>query len=117
MDGNVDGVEFAEYLAQVCIRVVQGAGFYGRFFLHYGEPTDSASTWYECGTCLISNVAIAVQPGQVITAEIEFVTSGPIVLHHGMPVDFLLQDEQSVDGMFLLEQPGESKLELENNDR
>lgn len=114
--GDVNDLEFAEYLAQVCIRVVQGAGFHGRFFLHYEELTDSASTWYECETCLISNVAIAVQPGQIITAEIDFVTSGPIVLRHGMPVDFLLQEPVGLDEMFLLEQGGDSKLELENND-
>ena len=69
-----------EYLAQVCIRVVQGAGFHGRFFRTTQATTNAASTWYECETCLISNVAVAVQPGQLITAEIDFVTSGPIVL-------------------------------------
>lgn len=115
-NGDIAGIEFGEYLAQVCIRVVQGAGFHGRFFLHNTGTTDAASTWYECETCLISNVAVSVQSGQLITAEIDFVTSGPIVLRHGQPPAFLLQEPAGVEDLFLLEGTGDNKLELENFD-
>ena len=115
-NGEISGIEFGEYLAQVCIRVVQGAGFHGRFFLHNAGTTETSSTWYECETCLVSNVALTVQPGQLITAEIDFVTSGPIVLRHGQPPAFLLQEPAGVEDMFLLEGTGDNKLELENND-
>jgi hypothetical protein len=115
-NGEIGDVEFGEYLARLCIRVVQGAGSHGRFFLHYAETTNQSSTWYECETCLISNVAVQVEPSQLITAEIDFVTSGPIVLRHGQPPEFLLQKTGGVEGMFELEQNTSSFLELENND-
>ena len=109
-------VEFAEYLARLCIRVVQGASFAGYFYLYYGgEGSHSkASTWYECQDCIITNVAVSVDPTQLITAEIQFVTSGPIVLRHGRPPSFLVQEEQGND-FFLLEQ-GTDRIELENDD-
>jgi hypothetical protein len=110
-------VEFAEYLARLCIRVVQGASFAGYFYLYYGGEGSHAenSTWYECQDCIVTNVAVSVQPDQLITAEIQFVTSGPIVLRHGRPPSFLVQEEAEF-GLFDLEQDVDSHIELENDD-
>lgn len=112
-----EDVEFAEYLARLCIRVVQGASFAGYFYLYYdGKGTQSEkSTWYECQDCIITNVAVNVDPTQLITAEIQFVTSGPIALRHGRPPSYLEQ-EQGDDDFFMLEQDASSYIELENDD-
>lgn len=113
-EGNID---FAEYLARLCIRVVQGASFAGYFYLYnggYGSHSKD-STWYECQDCIITNVAVNVDPTQLITAEIQFVTSGPIVLRHGRPPAFLVQEESEF-GLFELEQSDSSYIELENDD-
>ena len=109
--------EFAEYLARLCIRVVQGASFAGYFYLYYGGygSNSTDSTWYECQDCIITNVAVSVEPTQLITAEIQFVTSGPIVLRHGRPPAYLIQEEPD-SSLFELEQDKNSYIELENND-
>ena len=88
-------VEFAEYLAQLCIRLVQGCDFHGYFFLYYDCDAEDKSTWYECADCLVTNVVVNVEPTQVVTAQIQFITSGPIVLRHGYVPRFLLQEDDS----------------------
>ena len=114
---DTDEIEFAEYLARLCIRVVQGASFEGFFYLYYGGDGTFAedSTWYQCDDCIITNVAVSVEPTQLITAEIQFVTSGPIALRHGRPPAFLIQEEPD-SGLFELEQDESSYIELENDD-
>ena len=92
---DVGDAEFAEYLAQLCIRLVQGCDFHGYFYLYYGGDTDEKSTWYECADCLVTNVATSVEPTQVINSQIQFITSGPIVLRHGYPPSFLIQEDAS----------------------
>ena len=61
---DTDEIEFAEYLARLCIRVVQGASFEGFFYLYYGGNGTFAedSTWYQCDDCIITNVAVSVEP-------------------------------------------------------
>ena len=110
-------MEFAEYLARLCIRVVQGASFEGFFYLHYGGygTSSEASTWYQCDDCIITNVAISVDPTDLIAADIQFVTSGPIALRHGKPPSYLVQEESEF-GLFDLEQDANSQIELENDD-
>ena len=100
--------EFAEYLAQLCIRLVQGCDFHGYFYLYNGGPADQRSTWYECENCLITNVVVSVDPAQLITTEIQFVTSGPIVLRHGFPPAYLLLED--VDPSQLLQEDGDGLL-------
>jgi len=118
-DATEGGLEFAEYLARLCIRVVQGASFAGYFYLYYGGEGSFSenSTWYECQDCIITNVAVNVEPTQLIAAEIQFVTSGPIVLRHGRPPAFLIQEEEEF-GLFALEGKGDYDgfIELENTD-
>lgn len=99
-------VEFAEYLAQLCIRLVQGCDFHGYFFLYYNCDKEEKSTWYECADCLVTNVVVNVEPTQLITAQIQFVTSGPIVLRHGYLPSYVLQEDDSL----LLQENGDGIL-------
>ena len=87
-----DRVEFAEYLAHLCLRVVQGCDFHGYFYLYDSPDDDLKSTWYECSDCLVTNVVVNVEPTQIVTASVEFITSGPIQLRHGYPPKFLLTE-------------------------
>ena len=103
--------EFAEYLAQLCIRLVQGCNFHGYFYLYFGGDNDEKSTWYECADCLVTNVAVSVDPTQLITTQIQFVTSGPIALRHGYPPAFLLLED--ADPSRMLQEDG-SGLMLNN---
>lgn len=80
--------EFSSYLGKLLLRLRQGAGFVGRFYLFTGGG-GGAATWYE-SRCLVSNFAIKVERGQVITAEIEFVVTGSIELRQGVSPDSLL---------------------------
>ena len=114
--GDVNDVEFAEYSGAGLHSCCAGCRFPWPLLPALRRAHRLCVYEAECETCLISNVAIAVQPGQLITAEIDFITSGPIMLRHGQPAEFLLQEPLGLDEMFLLEQDGSSKLELENND-
>lgn len=106
-DLNCPGSELSHYLAQLILRVKQGASFYGRFFLLSSAPD---FVWYDAPLCIVTNVAIAVNAQSVIKAQIDFVTSGPINLRTGQPPGYLLLE----DSDFLLQEDG-SKLELEDN--
>jgi hypothetical protein len=104
--GTADTVEFPHYLAQLCILTQQGAGFLGRFYL---DTSESAShLWYEAA-CVITNVATTFDPGQVIRSTVQFVTTGPVRLHMGMPPSYLLQE----NGDLILQEDG-SPLLLED---
>ena len=109
---SVRETEFAEYLAQLCIRLVQGCDFHGYFFLYYSCDQQEKSTWYECADCLVTNVVVSVEPTQIVNAQIQFITSGPIVLRHGYPPNYILQENDSLllqesgDGI-LLDNPNE----------
>jgi len=106
--------EFAEYLAQLCIRLVQGCDFHGYFYLYYGGDAAEKSTWYECADCLVTNVVINVEPTQLITSQVQFVTSGRIALRHGYPPSFLLQEDGS--SSVLLQEDGDGLLLNNPND-
>lgn len=85
--------EFSSYLARLLLRIKQGAGFVGRFYTFAGAQS---AVWYE-SQCLVSNFAIKVERGRVITAEIEFVVTGPIELREGIvPDDLLLESGDKV---------------------
>ena len=92
-------VEFPQYLAQLCIRTVQGASFIGRFYLD--TSVKDKYVWYEA-RCIITNVAMSFSSGDVVTSGIAFVTTGPIQLHLGMPPAYLLQE----NGDLILKEDG-----------
>jgi len=104
----IESTEFPMYLAQLVIRLRQGAGFRGRYYLHRGTTADEKSVWYECD-CVVTSVAVTVPSTGVIDAQIEFVTTSTIMLNHGYPTEYLLQEA----GAGYLLQEDDSKIQLE----
>lgn len=90
------GAELPVYLAQLCIRLTQGADFFGRFFIYTSggaDPRDSDNAvWYEA-ECIVTNVSITVSPTEIIESSIDFVTTGTIKLLIGHPPSYLLTEE------------------------
>lgn len=100
-------VELPAYLAQLCIRLVQGSDFLGRFFIYTpggDDPRASrSSVWYEA-ECIITDVTVAVNPTEIIESSIRFVTNGPFRLLIGDAPSYLLTEESD---KILLEQNNE----------
>ena len=103
------GTELPHYYAQLVLRLKQGSSFDGRFFIYKGNATQP-SVWYEA-TCIVTNVSFAFAPGTPITTDVQFVTTGPIVLHTGTPPGFLLQEDRD-----LILQENDSGISLEDPD-
>lgn len=111
--GGVERLEFASYLARLCIRLVHGSAFHGQFFIYTAPNAESRSVWYESETCIVTNVALTVTPTDLIQTSIDFVTSGPIALREGYSSGFLqLENEFYV----LQEDASPGQIELENPD-
>jgi len=100
--------EFSSYLARLILRLKQGSGFAGRFYV-YSSGTDPA-VWYDT-QCIVTNVGLSVSPAQIVETQIQFAATGPIVLHQGQPTGYLLQEDDGV----LLQEDG-SPIELEDSD-
>jgi hypothetical protein len=98
-------VEFPMYLAQLCIRLTQGADFFGRFYIYTpgGEDARASenSVWYEA-ECIVTNVTVTVEPTAAIESSIDFVTTETIKLLTGIPPSFLLKE----DSTLLLQEDG-----------
>ena len=90
------GAELPMYLAQLCIRLVQGADFFGRFYIYspcIDDPRASEnSVWYEA-ECIVTNVTVTVPSGSAIESSIDFVTTGPFKLLIGEAPSYLLTEE------------------------
>ena len=107
--GCAEGTEFAIYLAQLCIRLTQGADFLGRYFIYHPSIDDSldvagdeAAVWYEC-ECIVTNCTVNVNTDQAIQATIQFITTDTIRLLTGVPPAYLLQEDSA---FLLLERDG-----------
>ena len=110
-DYRSNAPEFPVYLAQLVVRIQQGADFTGRFFIYHDADSNDGlnnSVWYEAD-CVVTNVAVTVAATQTIDTRIEFVTSGPVLLKIGRPPAYLLQE----DGDLLLQEDG-SRIFLED---
>ena len=88
--------EFPNYLAQLCVRLTQGADFFGRFFVYRPDVPElddyrysKASVWYE-SECLVTNATVTVEAGGIIESRIDFVTTKQVKLLTGIPPSFLL---------------------------
>ena len=90
---NADiAVEFPAYLP-VVHSFAQGSDFMGRFFLYVGQdPATDPSVWYEA-ECIVTNASVTVEPTQIISSSINFVTTGQVQLHQGMPPAYMLQED------------------------
>ena len=91
---NPAELEFSVYLARLVIRLQQGAKFRGNFYI-YKDDINNASVWYACD-CVVSSVQVAVEPTQLITTEIDFVTTGPILLRQFSEVNYILQEDSDL---------------------
>ena len=87
----VDG-EFPFYLAQLVVRLTQGADFKSRFYIYKDNSNTSNSVWYQ-SDCVVTNVVISVPATEQITSRIEFVTNGEIKLNTGSAPSYLLQED------------------------
>ena len=86
------GVEFSAYLAQLCVRLTQGADFFGRFFVFQDLNPGINSVWYEA-ECIVTSASIAVAANEAITSTIQFVTTGQFKLLTGIPPAYLIQED------------------------
>ena len=99
-------VEFSSYLAQLCIRLTQGADFFGRFFVYRDQDPGTNSVWYEA-ECIVTSASISVATNEAITSTIQFVTTGQFKLLTGIPPAYLMQE----DGISLiLKEDGVSRI-------
>ena len=102
---NCGSVEFPAYLAQLCIRLNQGADFFGQFFVYKGDPNEN-SVWYE-SECVVTSASISVSATQLVRTTIQFVTTGQFKLLTGIPPAYLLME----DGFsYVLKEDGVSRL-------
>ena len=88
---NSETLEFSVYLARLVLRLQQGAAFKGKFYIYKNEQNQS-SVWYECD-CIVSSVQVSVEPGEAITTEIDFVTTGLITLREDSALSYILQED------------------------
>jgi hypothetical protein len=87
-----DDGEFPFYLAQLVVRLTQGADFKSRFYIYKDNSNTSNSVWYQ-SHCVVTNVVINVPATEQITSRIEFVTNGEIKLNTGSAPGYLLQED------------------------
>ena len=114
-DDDAGSSEFAATLARLCLRLVHGAAFHGWFYIYADEAErERRAVWYECETCIVTNVAVTVSPSEMVSATIDFITSGPITLREGYIPAFveLEQDEFKIG----LEGVELGRMALENSD-
>jgi hypothetical protein len=108
-DNCVGDAELAQYFAELVIRLQQGSSFAARLYLLDAPQTES-SVWWDVPICIVTNVAMAFEPGLAVRTSIDFVTSSAIHMKMGQPPAYLLLQQ----GGFLLQQ-NDSRLELEED--
>lgn len=107
-EGCAEQIELTHYFAQLILRLKQGSCFKGRFNL---MKSKDESVWYEAETCIVTNVAIAMQPSDLARMQVEFIVSGPIHLHVGQPPAYLLLEDAQFNDYLLQENSGLFELE------
>ena len=107
-DADEGQCEDVRYLAELILRLEEGAVFSGNFVLSQDNNNKARTNqflYYECDKCVISSVAVTVDVSQVLRANIQFVTSGPFQLRYS-----------TLPGFILLETLGEEELLLQETD-
>lgn len=93
-DGTEDAqCESVRYLSELILRLEEGAVFGSKFIINYNSDNPSKEQrflFYECNKCVITSVAVTVDPGDVLRTTIDFVTSGPFQLRLAQLPAFLL---------------------------
>ena len=109
-DGDED--EYANYLAKLILRVQLGAAFNGKFYIKKANSpaldqdcssrNEQTSLWWEA-LCIVTNVSMSFAPGQIVVANIDFVTSDVFTLKAGILPSYLRQEDL---GLVLEEESG-----------
>ena len=87
--------ESARYLAELILRLEEGAVFSGKFVLNQQTTVSSRgrSVFYQCDKCILTSVAVTVEPTQLVRARIDFITSGPFSLRYQFLPAYILTEE------------------------
>ena len=100
--------ELPIYLAQLILRLDQGADFVGQFYVYDDPGNDDQSVWYQADTCIVTNCVVSVGANAVVESTIEFVCSGRVMLRQGIQPDRILLDPNTTgvtrDAGFLLDE-------------
>ena len=112
--------EVAYFLAAVILRLEQGADFGARFFLTDTDDRNSAQAmYYDCPKCVITNCTVSVEPTQIVTADIDFVTTGKVRLKQGFEVDRLINEGSPKrlggEGNYITDEFTQVPMELQNS--
>lgn len=116
---QLEQCESARYLAELILRLEEGAVFSAKFILrNNGElPTDDArSVFYDCDKCVLTSVAVTVEPTQMVRARIEFITSGPFSLRYQYLPGFLLLEGLGRDSNNRMLQENKDPIEILDDD-
>ena len=111
--------EVSYFLAAVILRLEQGADFGARFFLtDTDDRNTSQAMFYDCPKCVITNCTVSVEPTQVITADIDFVTTGKVRLKQGFAVDRLIPEDSpkriGSEAGYIVDEFSVAPMELQN---
>ena len=94
-------LELPVYMHALAIRQEVGSTFTGMFLMRQAyampiqdivESKDMGRELFYLCECVITNVATALSPSEMIRSNIEFVTTGQIQLLYGLPASYLLQE-------------------------
>ena len=113
-------LEFAQYLVQLVLRLQLGATFNGKFFIKSAgrAPIDSGclaqgaaddAIWWEA-QCIVTNVAMQFSPSEIVTTQVQFVTTDKFQLKSGTPPSYLTQDPSND---LILQDDNEGKIVVE----
>jgi hypothetical protein len=116
-----DQCETARYLAELVLRLEEGAVFGGKFILNSNDIANESrprSLYYECEKCVITSTAVTVSPADLVRVTIQFITTGPFQLRYGSLPAFLLVEgiKRIDDGNELLLQENDDGLEILDDD-
>ena len=112
--------EDVRYLAELILRLEEGAVFSANFILNYDNNNKARTNqflYYECNKCILTSVAVAADTADVLRTTIDFVTSGPFQLRYStLPSFILLEGVLRVGTDDLLLQETDDGLELLDDD-
>lgn len=112
----LDQCESSRYIAELILRLEEGAVFSGKFVLDANPVVGvnrNPSVFYECNKCVLTSVAVTVEPSQMVRTRINFITSGPFSLRYQfLPAFLLTEGITREDDDSLLLQETEEGLEL-----
>ena len=109
--------EDVRYLAELALRLEEGAQFAANFILRtydlvYEGESNPVSLYYECNTCIITSVGINAQQSDALDTTVQFVTTGPFDLRLKALPSYLLVDSITRDADNQLLQELDDPIEL-----